>query len=1096
MPTLFLYFFLFLFTTTVTKLIPTVHSNCIEAHRQSLLHFKQSLVLFDSSKSSKLITWNSSTECCSWLGVTCSTNGSVVGLDISNESISCYIDNSSSLFQLQHLQSLNLADNDFRSSSIPPAIGKLTELRYLNLRDASFSGVIPIEISRLTRLITLDLSRNGYHSLEVENPNLSMLIQNLTELTELYLDLVWMRGLGSDWCEAISSSLPKLRVLSFSEGDLSGPICESLAKLQSLYEIDLSSNSFYAPVPRVFANFSNLTYLSLYNSNLLGTFPKEIFQIPSLQTIHLFENFDLNGSFPEFPNNGSLRSLIVDGVSFSGDLPNSIGNLKMLSSIDISKCNFTGSVPKSIENLTQLAYLDMSGNIFNSPISSIHWETLVNLETLDLSNNQLYGTIPSSVVSLPKLERLTLSHNRFSGQVPEFSNTSSHLLDTLDLENNNLEGQIPTSIFNLQGLTSLQLSSNNFNGFPFLRNQSILFYFLDLSNNQIQGEIPNWILSLKSPLSLDLSGNSLASLEAPLPNSTSALSSLDLRSNKLQDIHSSYSFLQLDYLGLASNKLTTFPDFLRNQSHLTDLDLSDNQIQGQIPNWIWILDSLQKLNLSCNSLESLEAPLVNSTYVLSSVDLHSNQLQGHFPLFLTSSYLDYSRNNFSSSIPTDIGDFMIDFDDLLANGFYLSLSSNNFHGAIPKSICNLRVEVLDLSNNTLSGNIPQCLTQLFSLSVIDLGRNNLSGTIPDNFLNGSRLQTLDLSNNQIQGRFPKSLVNCSRLKVLDIGNNNITDTFPCVLMSISTLRVLVLQSNKFYGSIGCPKTNDTWPVLQIIDLAHNNFSGDMPGRMSLSWHAMVSNDDDSRTNVEYSYYPTSRNMKTHSRGGGSYFIIYYRDAITTTIKGLELDVVRILTIFTLIDYSSNKFNGSIPEEIGELKSLYVLNLSGNTFTGKIPSSFGKMRQLESLDLSKNHLSGQIPPQFANLTFLAFLDLSNNELVGKIPTSTQISTFPNTSFEGNKGLWGPPLTVDAVLPPPISNGSSSHPNSGDEIDWDVICVEIGFTCGFGIVIGSLLFCKSWRKWYYRTMRSILFKIFPQLEQRFGNHRRHVYVNVRR
>ncbi|PRQ44044.1 putative non-specific serine/threonine protein kinase [Rosa chinensis] len=105
----------------------------------------------------------------------------------------------------------------------------------------------------------------------------------------------------------------------------------------------------------------------------------------------------------------------------------------------------------------------------------------------------------------------------------------------------------------------------------------------------------------------------------------------------------------------------------------------------------------------------------------------------------------------------------------------------------------------------------------------------------------------------------------------------------------------------------------------------------------------------------------------------------------------------------------------------------------NAFIGKIPSSFGKMRQLEFLDLSKNHLSSQIPPEFASLTFLAFLDLSNNELVGKIPTNTQISTFLNTSFKGNKGLWGPPLTVDAVLPPLISNGSSSHPNSGDEID---------------------------------------------------------------
>ncbi|PRQ31604.1 putative leucine-rich repeat-containing, plant-type, leucine-rich repeat domain, L [Rosa chinensis] len=1074
MPTLLLHFFLFLFTTTITNLIPAIHSRCIEVEQQSLLHFKKSLV-FDSSKSSKLITWNSSTDCCSWLGVTCSTNGSVVCIDISSESFSSFsrsIDNSSSLFQIQHLQSLNLAYNYFNGSSIPSAIEKLTELRYLNLSHAYFSGQIPIEISLLIRLITLDISRNGFDvfSLQLENPNLSMLIQNLTKLTELYLDSIEIKRWMSDWCEAISSSLPNLRVLSLSDCGFVGPICASLAKLQSLSEIDLSFNLFYAPVPRVFANFSNLTYLSLGSSNLFGTFPREFFQIPSLQTIDLSFN-DLYGSFPEFPNNGSLR---------------------MLSSIDISNCSFTGSVPKSIENLTQLADLDISANSFTSPISSIHWETLVNLEILDLSNNQLYGTIPSSIVSLPKLETLKLSDNQFSGQVPEFSSNSSHLLDTLDLENNNLEGQIPTSIFNLQGLLFLSLSSNNFNGFPFngpqvpkdllsvdLSHNSLLFDYNGTNSSflQIHHLV---ILSLKSLTSIDLSGNFLVTLEAPLPNSTSALSSLDLHSNKLQGIHSSSSFLQLDHLGLASNKLTTFPDFLRNQSHLTNLDLSNNQIQGQIPNWIWSFDSLREINLSCNSLGSLEAPLLNSTYVLSLVDLHSNQLRGQIPLFLSGEYMDYSRNNFNSSIPTDIGDF-------ISTGSYLSLSSNNFHGAIPKSICNARGKVLDLSNNSLSGNIPQCLTQLLSLWVIDLRRNNLSGTIPDNFLKGCELKTLDLSNNQIQGQFPKSLVYCTRLVVLNLGNNNITDTFPCFLMSISTLSVLALRSNKFCGSIGCSKTNGIWPLLQIIDLAHNNFSGDMPGRMFLTWQAMVSNDE-SPTNLGFSYRPINSLIKEDPH-------VYYKDAITTIIKGLEFHLVKIPTKLTLVDFSFNNFNGLIPKEIRELKSPCVLNLSGNAFTGKIPSSFGKMRQLESLDLSKNHLSGQIPAQFANLTFLAFLDISNNQLVGRIPTCTQFSTFPNTSFQGNKGLWGPPLTVDVVLPPPISNGSSSHPNSGDEIDWDVIYVEIGFTCGFGIAIGSLLFCKRWRKWYYRAMCSILFKIFPQLEQRFGNHRRHVYVNTR-
>ncbi|PRQ54661.1 putative leucine-rich repeat-containing, plant-type, leucine-rich repeat domain, L [Rosa chinensis] len=990
MITLFFHFLLFLITPCVTNLIPAVHSKCIEAQKESLLNFKKSLV-FDSSSSSKLITWNSNTECCIWLGVTCSTNGSVVGLDVSSESISCNIDNSNSLFQLQHLQSLNLAYANFNGSSIPSAIGKLTELRYLNLSGAYFSGQIPIEVAYLTRLVILDLSDNSYPFF-AENPNLSMLIQNLTELTELYLDHINLSAEGSHWGQTISSSLPKLSVLTLSYCDLSGPIHESFAKLDSLSTLILSGNNISSPVPKFFANFSSLISLSLSACKLYGAFPKEIFQVPTLQSVDLSANSELRGSLPEFLKNGSLESLVLSGTKFSGVLPDSIGNVEMLSRLDLSDCNFTGAVPKSLANLTQLGFLALSSNKFSSSINYIQWDKLIKLELLDLSNNLLYRSIPLSPFSIPLLQRLVLSGNHFSGQFLEFSNVSSYLLYELDLSSNNLEGSIPVSIFNLPGLQELNLSSNNLSDFP--------FYGLQESRN----------LSF-----LDLSHNSLL-----------------FNHNGTNSSHP--SLLQIQALTLASNKLKTFPSFLKSQSSLAYLDLSENQIPGQIPNWILGLP-LKILGLCCNKFVSLEAPLLGSTYNLFYIDLHSNQLQGQIPLFIRGSYLDYSRNNFSSSIPTDIGDF-------ISSTAYLSLSSSNLFGEIPISICNASGMVLDLSNNSLIGIIPQCLTQTSSLNVLDLRRNNLNGSIPDTFLQGCNLQTLALSRNHIQGRFPKSLANCSSLEVLDLGVNQITDAFPCMLKTISTLRVLVLRSNKFYGPIGCPETNGTWPKLQIIDLAHNSFNGEIPSTSLTTWQAMMVKEDD------YQTYPSF----WRAAGGGSGLVIDYVDAVTTTSKGLEMDLVRISTIFTSIDFSANKFNGTIPKEMGLLRLLYALNLSSNAFTGEIPSSFGNMRAIETLDLSQNHLSGQIPPQFANLTFLSYLNVSYNQLTGRIPSSTQLSTFPNSSFEGNKGLWGPPLTSDTtiVLPPPTLNGSSSKPNSGDEIELNVVIMFFCFVFSFGLV----------------------------------------------
>ena len=65
----------------------------------------------------------------------------------------------------------------------------------------------------------------------------------------------------------------------------------------------------------------------------------------------------LQGSLPEFLPNGSLRSLLLSGTNFSGALPDTIGNLRRLSKIDLSMCNFNGSIPYSMANLTQLIYL-------------------------------------------------------------------------------------------------------------------------------------------------------------------------------------------------------------------------------------------------------------------------------------------------------------------------------------------------------------------------------------------------------------------------------------------------------------------------------------------------------------------------------------------------------------------------------------------------------------------------------------------------------------------------------------------------------------------------------------------------------------------
>ncbi|KAB2087579.1 hypothetical protein ES319_A04G113500v1 [Gossypium barbadense] len=1014
---------LFFYSYIATFFIITavlVSGQCQSHQQDMLLGLRKSL---SSSLSAKMVKWDQSKDCCSWDGITCDQSGRVIILDLSNQLISGTIDNSSSLFNLQHLRHLNLAFNTL-NFSFPCRFDKFSNLSYLNLSNAGFTGKVPAEISRL---ITLNLSVNLFlrdgRPLKLEKPNLNMLVENLTRLRSLHLDGVKISARGNEWCKWLSS-LTNLEELSMSNCNLSGPLEDSLQKLKNLSIIHLDRNNLSAVVPAFLAHLPNLTSLRLISCGLHGQFPREILQVRMLQSLDVLDNEKLQGSLPEFHHNGSLQNLVLSGTKFSGSLPQSIDKLVNLTRLDLSHCNFSGAIPSSVSNLQQLVYLDLSFNNFtgqipcfdlskilahvylsynklSGKIESFKWEDLPNLTHIDLIHNSLNGNIPSSLVSLPSLKKIWLSNNQFDGEVTGVPKVRESLFDTLDLSYNQLQGPIPVYVFELRRLSVLVLSSNNFSG------------------TIRPGDDIRKLVNL---IYLDLSHNNLSVIAT---GSYSVLS----------------SFPKIITLKLASCKLNVFPD-LKNQSRLAYLDLSQNQISGEVPNWIWsVSDDLLHLNLSFNQLEGLQKPY-QIVPNLSVIDLRFNRLTGHIPtLPLSATYLDFSSNNFTSSLPSNI-------DDYLSYTIFFSVSSNGLTGAIPKSICEaVNLRVLDLSNNSLSG-------------VLNLRGNNLSGQIPNAFSRKCSIETLDVNGNELTGKIPISLGRCRKLEVLNLGNNHINDTYPCHLKNITSLRILVLRP---------------WPKLQIVDLVHNSFNGKLPNKFVARWKAMEAYDDEAQLNVKHLQFEVLR-----------FAGIYYPDGITVTNKGLQMELVKILTIFTSIDLSCNKLEGPIPDVIGKFKALHVLNLSHNALSGKIPLSLGKMQQMESMDLSSNNMSSSIPQQLLKLTFLAVLNLSHNQLEGPIPAGKQFATFTNESYEGNNGLCGNPLTKQCKDATP-NHGQDSNPRTGNHINWNLISVEIGFVFGLGVVILPLMFWKGWRIWYFKRIDRLLFKFFPKLDHRNRNHR---------
>ncbi|KAI8010548.1 Receptor-like protein 6 [Camellia lanceoleosa] len=893
--------------------------------------------------------------------VTSWSNGHVIGLDLSCSHLQGTIQPNTTLFHLRHLQTLNLAFNDFNFSTISPDFGSFPSLTHLNLSYSNFTGRIPSKICHLSKLVSLDLSyfnyypQNPYDSsyslARLEQHTFNMLLRNLTQLRELHLD-----------------------------------------------SLNISS-----PLPHALLNLSSLTSLSLRYCQLRGKFSENIFHFPNLRELCVSGNLELTGKLPYFNVTTSLQFLDLSFISFSGQLPDSISNLKALNILYLYNCNFSRSIPASLWNLTQITNLDIGSNSFSSQIpSSI--SNLAKLNVLFLSGNNLNGQIPDSLGNMSQLTSLYLSRNNLNGQILDSLGNMSQLT-YLNLGYNSLNGTIPSSLFALPSLVGIGLSNNKLQGpIPGLVYELQNLTYLWLSSNNLSGVVDlDKLLKLKNLISLDLSYNGLSLNINNSVNST---------------------LTNFDTIQLASCNLSEFPNFLREQARLSYLDLSNNKIHGEVPKWLFNVgkDSLYSLNLSHNLLTSLERlPWTN----LQLIDLHSNLLRGPLPVPPNTTYI-------------------------------FSISNNKLSGEIPPLICSLSsLQVLDLSNNSFSGLIPQCLGNLSnSFSVLNLGINSFSGTFTATFTKGNLLRNLNLNGNQIEGQVPRSLLNCKYLEILDLGKNKINDTFPHWLETLTELQVLVLRFNMFHGHIGTSKIKGKhpFPKLRIIDISCNEFTGLLPTNYIKQFGAMMNIDE----HVKLKYMGQQ----------------YYQDSVVVVIKGYEIQFSRILTVFSIIDFSRNKFQGEIPKSIGRLNSLRGLNLSHNNLEGHIPTSLGNLKNLESLDLSSNKFVGEIPQQLKSLMFLEVLNLSNNQLAGPIPQGSQFNTFGNDSYSGNLALCGFPLSKKCKelqpLPSPQTLQQYENSNKSSGFNWQV--VVLGYGCGFvfGMVMGYLMFITQRLEWFMKIV----------------------------
>ena len=568
-----------------------------------------------------------------------------------------------------------------------------------------------------------------------------------------------------------------------------------------------------------------------------------------------------------------------DGITVDGTPRRVVG-------ISLSYERLPGRVPKGLGNLTGLKRVHLDGNELGGPVPS-ELGNLSNLTSLHLDGNELGGPVPSELGNLSSLTSLRLDGNKLRGTIPAQLGGLSNLTE-LFVDSNRLTGEIPGSFTNLANLTYFRFWGNEGLCTPtdeafrawlqaidyvagpacdFAADRAVLVKLFDSTDG------PNWLRSYGW-----LSDLPMGEWHGVQTDDEGRVTQLNLSEN-----------------GLSGQ----IPAELGNLSNLYWLTLLENQLSGPVPPELGDLSNLEGMFLSQNQLSGPLPPELGNLSDLGSLHLSGNQLTGQIPSEFGDlsrlNSLDLKDNQLTGEIPSELGD--------LSNLKSLYLENNLLSGQIPSELGGLlRLELLHLGGNQLTGEIPSELGDLFRLRSLHLSGNRLDGDIPQELGDLFRLRSLHLSENLLTGEFPASFVGMPLWR-LDFYNNQtlcvpVADEFQSWLNGINTVR----------GSSCAPvDSREDRAVLALLYSATNgenwkdNYNW-LSGRPIREWYG-VTNDADGR------------------------------------VTGLYL--------------SDNQMSGSIPPEIGDLSQLQWLYLQQNELTGQVPRSFLNLANLTSFYFSDN-----------------------------------------------------------------------------------------------------------------------------------------------
>ena len=265
-----------------------------------------------------------------------------------------------------------------------------------------------------------------------------------------------------------------------------------------------------------------------------------------------------------------------------------------------------------------------------------------------------------------------------------------------------------------------------------------------------------------------------------------------------------------------------------------------------------------------------------------------------------------------------------------------------------------RVTTLRLSNNGLSGHLPEDLGEVAFLTELHLdGNDGLSGPIPFS------LTELDIQEFQYGGTMLCTVRDEGFRAWLNAIPKHDGDFLACNEERSDLMKLHDAMGGESWANSanwGTSALLASWYGIEVdptgrvteIDLNRNDLSGEVP--------------------PEIQYFPHLRLLR-----------LDYND-----LEGEVPPEIGKLTDLQRMDLDGNNFTGPIPPEFGDLANLRVLWMGANQMSGPIPPELGNLANLEQLILYEAEFDGPIPPEIGGLTELRRLAIRETRIDGPIP----------------------------------------------------------------------------------------------------------------